>query len=269
MHAFVLGLERDFRGSDIVAQCQDAGITVDVFYGLDARHADAALFEEIASPEASRFVLDRPMSRAEIACAWGHQQIHQRLLSIEGAEWALVLEDDARLDRDPRDFAEALDELNDSPTVVTLIDVPEHARYSTVKVLEDGTQLVRLSDPPDFTVGYFINQKAAKLAQRAYQGKRIDSVSDWPYRWSRSAQFWAIRPSPVSITAMESLLEADRSVLQAQATMRVQPEVQHLLLSLLGIRLLRGLRLGYSPNLVLRHDFSNFRCWLHERRSGA
>lgn len=266
MRAFLLGLERDFRGQPTLDQARELGLDVSVFFGLDARRASAQEIDEIYSEECSRFAIDRPLSPPEIACVWGHQEM--RRMVLEGPdEWALLLEDDANLLSTSLPTHEDLLALPDAPVVLTLLGKPADGIVVETLTLESGRTFVHLLEPPDYAVAYLINRRAAQLSLDSYRGRKIDSVPDWPYRWNRLAQFWAIDPPLAGITPMESLLETERVALQRQATMRMSPELTHFLLSILGFRLLRGAKLGYGPRSVLRHDVVDpIRKRLHLRR---
>jgi hypothetical protein len=266
VRAFLLGLEQDFRGQPTLDRARELGLNVSVFFGLDARRASNQEIDAIYSQECSRFAIDRPLSPPEIACVWGHQEMRRAFL--EGPEeWALLLEDDASLFSPFLPTSEELLGLHDAPVILTLLGKPADGIVLETLTLESGRSFLRLLEPPDYAVAYLINRKAAELSLDSYRGRKIDSVPDWPYRWSREVQFWTVDPPLAGITPMESLLEADRVVLQRQATMRMSPELTHFILSILGVRLLRGAKLGYGPAMVLRHDvLAPIKKRLHRRR---
>lgn len=254
MKAYLLGLEQDFRGQATLDDCRRIGLDVEVFYGLDARRASPEEIHAIYSEESARFAIDRPLSPPEIACVWGHRQMRAKFLEESADGWAVFLEDDACLQTDALPTPIELGKLPEEPIILTLLGSPPDAIVLDELAAAPGRRYVRLLDPPDYAVAYLANRAAVALDLDSYCGRKIDSVPDWPYRWNRVAQFWALDAPVASITPMDSLLEPERVALQRAANMRIPPEWHHFLTSLVGFRLIRGARLGYSPRLVWRHD---------------
>jgi hypothetical protein len=258
MKAFLLGLERDFRGEETVSECNRLGLDLQVCFGLDARQESPERIAELYSEAGAKFAIDRRLSPPEVACVWGHQRMRERFLTETDQEWGLFLEDDATfvVSRFP-DYAD-LEPLPAAPIVITLLGIPPEGMVTERIALSDGRSLAHLLDPPDYAVAYLANRAAAEMSLMSYRGRGIDSVPDWPYRWNRSVQFWAVDPPIAGIRAMESLLESQRLELQRAATRRISPPIQHLLLTLCGMRLIRGWWLGYSPRLVWQQDVVAF-----------
>jgi hypothetical protein len=225
-----------------------------ICFGMDARHEDPERIASLCSQGGARFAIDRPLSAPEIACAWGHQRMRERFFFESRDEWCVFLEDDATLLGFGIPAQADLARLPARPIVLTLLGVPQGAAITETLLLGDGRSLAQLLDPPDFAVAYLANRAAVALSIDAYKNRGIDSVADWPYRWNRSVQFWAVDPPMAGIRPMESLVESQRLALQRAATSRVSPPVRHLLLTLCGIRLVRGWQLGYSPRLVWQQD---------------
>ena len=254
MKAFLLGLERDFRGQATVDECNRLDLDLQVCFGLDARQESPERIAELYSEAGAKFAIDRRLSPPEVACVWGHQRMRERFISETDHEWALFLEDDATFLAGSLPDDADLDRLPAAPIVITLLGLPPEGLVTERIDLGDGRSLARLLDPPDYAVAYLANRAAAETSLSSYRGRGIDSVPDWPYRWNRSVQFWAVDPPIAGIRAMESLLESQRLALQRAASKRISPPIQHLVLTLCGVRLFRGWRLGYSPRLVWQQD---------------
>lgn len=267
MKAMLLALEGDFRAQRTLDQATKIGLEVSVFFGLDARMSSEDELSAIYSEPSSRYAIDRPLSPAEIACVWGHQQMRKRFLTEFSDEWILLLEDDADLLTSRIPSAGDLAMLPAAPIIVTLLGCPADAMEIDRVSVDTERSFTRLLDPPDYAVAYLINRAAANVAVDSYARHKIDSVPDWPYRWSRQVQFWAVDPPSAGIIPMDSLLEVGRLALREKATKRISPQLEHFILCLCGIRLLRGLQLGYPLSTVIRQDmWALLNRWKYQRK---
>ncbi|WP_347137583.1 glycosyltransferase family 25 protein [Paracoccus sp. SSK6] len=94
------------RRAPLVAALDSAGLSHELVEGIDARKGLPAQYEAMVDREHARQALRRPMSDGEFACALSHRAIHQMILD-RNLPGAIVLEDDALLDRHFADFVRA------------------------------------------------------------------------------------------------------------------------------------------------------------------
>jgi GR25 family glycosyltransferase involved in LPS biosynthesis len=132
------------------------------------------------SAVSSRIKMRRQLVLAEIGCALAHLETYRILASL-GNRWALILEDDAKLNLDSREqFLNALKHIDRLES-----EQPEGARvYSffsrSALVFDDNcTELFReVVGFPSEAVAYVINQKAAAILLET--NRNLDYVADWP-----------------------------------------------------------------------------------------
>lgn len=96
----ILTLEGDdTRREPLLAQLKAAGLSFELFYGVDGRQGlPQEQLVKIDRPTAEKR-LKRPMTDPEFACALSHRSIYQSILD-RGLSGAVVLEDDAILTPD-------------------------------------------------------------------------------------------------------------------------------------------------------------------------
>lgn len=86
----------EVRRAPLVAALDDAGLSYELFEGIDGRKGLPARYEPLIDRERACHLLRRPMSDGEFACALSHRAIHQMVLERD-LPGAIVLEDDALL----------------------------------------------------------------------------------------------------------------------------------------------------------------------------
>lgn len=263
MRAFILTVDGRPRNPGLVSGCEAHGVDAEVVTGVLGSTLTHAQLRERYSERGSVFTLDRPLGPGEIGCALGHRQIVEQFAWQTDDRWAIVLEDDAVIERHLAAVVDLLAQLPDAPIILTFVPGrtgPYADQYAPgeAPVRLGDVSATRLSDPPDLNTGYAINRRAALIAARAYRRRRIDSVADWPYRWARNVQFWRLDPPLARPIGADSLIHDDRSALQSAARRRMDPNARKFLLGLLGVRVLQGLTHGYSPGLIWRQDVLPF-----------
>jgi GR25 family glycosyltransferase involved in LPS biosynthesis len=175
---------------------------------LSAKHNHVELGGLHKGVEIYKFTVGRDLSLGEIGCAYGHQSAYVSFLKTS-SEWALILEDDARMQAPMSNLLDLVVHLS-SPSVISLID-----RRGGVENPFDRSskQLIRLWFPSQATSAYFINRSAAEIFIRNYAQNGILSPSDWPYPQSQRISFYVMR-KPVFIhdwTGVDSLIALDRN----------------------------------------------------------
>lgn len=148
--------------------------------------------EELASLHNGKAVyyltVGRDLSLAEIGCAYGHFLAYKSLLKTT-SEWALILEDDARMDLPVDSLLAEINKLR-GPAVISLID-----RRGGIEnpFQRQGRDLVKLLLPSQATSAYLINKQAAKIYLENFNKFGVLSPSDWPFPHPREVNFYATR----------------------------------------------------------------------------
>ncbi len=252
LSAYVLGLADRFRGTELLAQLAGYGVRAVHVPALDAVTLSPAELAAIYDSAAARWV-DRELGPSEVACAYGHLAMMRAFLLTDSA-WALFLEDDAALLRDPTTLVDALACGPATPTVVHLqaAGLPSHGARRLLD--SEGCRIWAVRAPPDRTVGYLANRALARLATQAYRDHRIDSTADWPIRWRYDAQFAVCEPPLVGHPGSDSSIEGERNAAQATGIHDKGTRLARLAGAVSGLRLVAARRHGYPSRLVLRLD---------------
>ena len=195
--AFILGVEHDFRGSNLVTLLQLMGFPVVVCKAtlmsddsFDVYHENQLKF------------FGRKISNQEIGCKDSHYQI-LKYISKKKIPISLVLEDDAIL---TQNFQLGLSEiiadkkLIKSANIITLFYshlVVKKTSYfiqnlTHMFTLNRNTSLLECATPPYGTVGYLVTNQAADIASSG--GLGYLSTADWPYEWCGAVKFYTTNP---------------------------------------------------------------------------
>ena len=155
----------------------------------------------------ARLLLGRDLLRGEVGTALAHQAIYEDHLKQED-EWALVLEDDAKVL--PSEFNKRIQAIIDSevgekhstkPIVVLL------GYHSNSVLLWPNKVLTRQLTIPTGTFGYLINKPASSTLR---SDEKIDFVADWPPA-SKKIKFFALNAPIVKHASSElSLIDQAR-----------------------------------------------------------
>lgn len=88
---FILGIRRDFRGSDLHDLLFNAGLNVEIVFGADAQLG--LPFDYTKCQKKSHFYYGRELSPGEHACTYGHSLMIKKAF-ISECDLAVFLEDD-------------------------------------------------------------------------------------------------------------------------------------------------------------------------------
>ncbi|WP_349609583.1 glycosyltransferase family 25 protein [Cupriavidus sp. DF5525] len=204
------------RRQRISGQLERLGVPFQVFPAVDGR---ALPEDEVARryDAAAAAVSYRPMSRGEVGCALSHLGVYRKVLD-DGAEFALVLEDDALLGDDlPAVLADLQQHLDPArPDVVLLSHIDKYTRWGT-RQLGSDRKLVRRYGEWWRAHGYVVTRAAA---QRLLDGLQplwcaADYWSAFEKRGLVSVR--AVVPYCIGLTELadESALEGHRADLDA------------------------------------------------------
>jgi hypothetical protein len=191
MCVFVLGLEVSFRGKLLIDQLEQLGIgDVNITYGIDGRQLAQMEVRKLYSSTMSQLFNGRRLSRGEIGCALGHKKIYAEL-SRSDYQWALVLEDDARIEI-PMNFTFLGTISSDIPTIIQLYPPDNPTRFEPIGKLNisESNKIYQIATFAERTHGYLINRPAFKLANEIMSKSKIFSPADWPPSWISKVEFW-------------------------------------------------------------------------------
>ncbi len=259
---YILGTKLGYRGFDLEQQLQEKNQSYVNVWGWDYRSSDKSSILEHSNNFKANFLLDRDLTLGEICCALGHREIYNDFLETS-FEWALVLEDDARLvlKEIPYSFLEKI--ARHKPSIIQLYGLAEALvqlpiNQKEIQMIKKGGvgDLYRLNFIPELTHAYFINRLAAKqLSKSTMNG--IYSTADWPLLGTKGLHFYTSgRPVFVQNPNI-SILEADRfgsMVRNKQNSKKLRS-----FLNILGLKALFGVRQRINPvdmqNLILRRIY--------------
>ncbi|WP_296556395.1 glycosyltransferase family 25 protein [Pigmentiphaga sp.] len=212
MPVYVINLERAAaRRERIGAQLDRLGLPYALCQAVEGAKLDAqavsALYDEAAAARDYR-----PLSRGELGCALSHLAVYQRMLD-EGADYALVLEDDAAPGEEvPRVLGE-LERVLDpaSPTIVLLSHIDKYTRWGR-RPLGAQAHLVRRYGHWWLAHGYVVTRAAAERMLAAL--RPVWSAADFWAGFERRGivRVQAVVPCCVGLTelARTSFLEGGR-----------------------------------------------------------
>jgi len=217
MNAYILGLEKGFRGNNLVDYFVRVGMQPEIVFGVDARISKEYLIEKMANSKKIKRIMGRELSTAEAAVVLGHRMVYERFLQTSD-EWALVLEDDSlpNLNFELKDIAFSG---FSSPMIVHLGGIENLFKfYGTTKCL--SINIINLSSTKkNFfahrilgnifgTYAYLINRRAAEIAIRSFDS--VDSTADWPYAWRSKVNFYLPEKCFFDVSLEGSLVQEGR-----------------------------------------------------------
>ena len=191
----VVALDDSGRVQALERRLADLGISSSRVCAVDGRALSADQLRRAANLRAGRILYGQQLTATQVGCALSHRLAY-RLLVDSGAEWALVLEDDARPTDAMLSVIEQLTVLNyGAPVVVELFSEGRVNRSTQAIDLWEGQAVEKLATFPGFTVAYLINRQAAEWALTD-EGP-IASRADWP-PWAVGVDFWRTVPNVVA-----------------------------------------------------------------------
>lgn len=174
---FVISLrDSDDRRRDIAGQLQDLGLPFEIVDATDGRQGLTPEQEKLIDRPGTLARLGRRMTDTEYACALSHLGLWQRILESD-LPGAVILEDDAILDRPFADFVAAR-EYDNSPLI--LLDHERARTWYWTKPMRgpQGIKFMPIVGNADRTTGYTISFRgAAYLVAASFPLQR---PADWP-----------------------------------------------------------------------------------------
>jgi len=252
---YVLGLERNFRGTELVNTLKEYFTDIKVFLGFDAYTASQSEVHNFLDFKQIRFLMHRDISLGEAGCAISHKLIYEEIV-LKKTSSALILEDDSII-TDIKKLISIMDEFNQllvskpkSPIALQLGSL--YFKYSHNN---DKSILKKALFPSYGTYGYVISQSAAVVLTK--NSVKISSTADWPIRaleldWYRSCQ------PIIHVQIDNSTILKDRTeIFSAENEKHVLHYIQKYVRyfsTILGIRTLIAKRYGISSKLSWKWD---------------
>lgn len=204
----------------IADQLSELGLNFCYFDAIDGRQGLLPEMETKIDRSATLKNLRRPMSDAEYACALSHMAIYQMILEA-GLPGAIVLEDDAILGREFREFIQ-----NEGYREGDLV-LLDHAdafywRWASWIGSYGGARLIRAARTGSLTTGYSCNKQAAFHIRKF--GLPLQATADWPCDLSGISVLIAV-PQMVGHPAFStetSLIEVSRGPILAKYSRRIK-----------------------------------------------
>jgi len=256
---YIVGLSEEYRGHELENQLRNVESVVHRFHAFDARQLGSEDLSELVDQNAARFLQHRDLTPGEIGCAISHREALREVARADH-NWAVILEDDARLNPVWITLHSILEELDcTKPRIIllwaqsdyTVLRASSHVRIQSER---ENVTVSRTFTPPPSAAAYVVNRAAAQLAS-CRSGNRIETVADWPPKWAYDVEFfvaypWLASPAPDA----KSTLQPARSHFESHdQESRIKRLTRHLE-SALCIRYLR--RPAAYPG------FRQF--WMHE-----
>lgn len=160
--------------------------------------------ESIIDANCFEYINGRPITSGEAGTAYAHFTVYN-LIVLSGWNWALVLEDNARLRDGADDYIKNLIDSIEHDKNFAYCPIVVHLNHENAKfissriVFNSGMQVYEPFTLLRTTKAYLINLSAAKIALS--DGLPLKDVADWPH-WIHNVKFFA---------SVQDLVEIDRS----------------------------------------------------------
>lgn len=194
MLALIIGLEDSTRVGDLNLRLRSMGFDPRGIVAVDGRAMSALEIDAVAVRRAGKHLYGVDLSPPQIGCHLSHRAAFKRFVSTNDP-WALICEDDAFPLPDLsllRTWIGSWAATN--PTIVECFSAGRVNVARQVLRTSADVSVQRLKTFPGFTVAYFINTAAARLALE-YDGP-VTSRADWP-QWATEVNFWRTQPNSV------------------------------------------------------------------------
>jgi hypothetical protein len=190
---WILGVKHNYRGHELESQLNESLFQFKNLWGIDAARENLESTTEYkkVNLDFARMLLGRKMSAGEIACAIGHLRIYQEFKETN-LEWALILEDDARIVK-KLDFLKLGLPIVKVPLIIGIHDGPgmrvKVKECKDTKILERNILITRLLELPSCNYGYLINRRLVE--QISFEDSlKFMSTQDWPYIWPNDFHYF-------------------------------------------------------------------------------
>ena len=183
---YVLGIESNFRGENLINELIRYKISPNVVWGPDVSEDDSTI-KANTNQKFANFAIGRNIKPQEVACCLGHIRMYEKFFENDD-EWGLFLEDDAILKLDPTPIFESLPTTNREIQIFIHDGPGTNLRYRK-NLVTTGNIFLRRLDPQYGAYGYILNRAAVSSILNS-QIKSLINTPDWPYFWPRDIHFY-------------------------------------------------------------------------------
>lgn len=239
---FVISLrDAEKRRVEIARQLHGLGLSFEIVDATDGRHGLTPEQEKLIDRPGTLARIEREMTDAEYACALSHLGVWQQILERD-LPGAIVLEDDAILDRP---FADFLNEQGYDAAPLVLLDHEKARvwRWTRPVCTPQGYTLIGVVGRPYRTTGYTISLRgAAFLVANSLPLRR---PADWP------CDIMALKPLAVLPRLVDRPEDEVDSVIEASRRLSYLAKRNHV--KTRKERVFRKFRLSRWHNKVIKY----------------
>lgn len=208
---FIINLERSSdRRAHISSQLDTLGLQYEFFTATDgARLSEEELADYDEAYAAEQ--IGRPLSLPEVGCYFSHTRLWQKIVD-EGIPWAVILEDDIKVQGDFKHVLAAVSTLPCNWEIIRLAGLKPTPLLS-LHDLGHGYALAALLQPASGTQAMCVSRAGAKkllgYARPKVRGTIDDHVLD--QAWKTGLRILAVQPYPISDNRkLNSTIETER-----------------------------------------------------------
>lgn len=173
--AFVVYIKENDRSTELVENLQSIGIPHSKVLSLSRFHDESELHNLHRGPDLYQLTIGRNLLIPEIGAFVGHHRARLEFLK-SNYEYGIILDDDARLNIDPK---EALDEL---PNINFFCLSLSKNINGIPRLSGSGTSIQYLHVPSTMSAhAYVLDRYAAQILVQHVNKYGVTSVADWPY----------------------------------------------------------------------------------------
>jgi glycosyl transferase, family 25 len=173
---FILTLKSDsLRRNKLIKKLEALGLSYEIIYAIDGRKGLPKIYEDKINREKTKKIINREMTDGEYACALSHQIIYNEIID-RNIKWAIILEDDAIIDKKLKDYIEQKAYM--ASDIVHLYHSNARVYPFIKKKLTNEIYGKLIATTPFGTVGYSISLNAAKYIVK--ESIPISHPADWP-----------------------------------------------------------------------------------------
>lgn len=225
----ILGIRNRFRGTQLIQTLDSIGIQYSLVDGFDG--SEEKIPQDWKNNKRSHFMAGRPLTDAEIACAWGHWQV-LKIGWESQVDWILVIEDNVEA-LHIFDIYQALRRLQS--TRPTLISFYYDSRFTidfNRNKLKCYIDLRRCFTIPTTTKCYAVNLSGQKKLISDYEKFGFEGyLADFPLFYGRGLNILRSNTFPININSSDSIIGSRKNLAKSARYKRIVSSKHGLLFS--------------------------------------
>lgn len=196
---FVVNMKKDVHKRALIESQLKGKTKLDVciFEAVEGRAMSTEEINKVADMESFKKINGIGATLPALGCSLSHWSIYNNIATQNNYDYALILEDDAKISKDLEDYIIALESILhlDSPVVILLTPEFLYRKDGKIKDINDGSLYDLYSGL--MTSGYLINKAAAVLLKEKLFPIKY-SADDWTKFKSFGLNLYGIVPHIVS-----------------------------------------------------------------------